>query len=89
MYRREQGHDALRDAHHRVHALVLVTVERALPLISPAYDDGTTEEEGAARIREQSSEPFASLVDDLTHGALAAWQNELRALSFPLGPSYL
>jgi hypothetical protein len=28
---------------------VLVTVERALPLISPAYDDGTTEIEIVAR----------------------------------------
>jgi hypothetical protein len=28
-----------------VQALVLVKVKRALPLISPAYDDGTTEAE--------------------------------------------
>jgi hypothetical protein len=49
MYRGEDGHDPLRDADRRVRAVVLVTVERALPLISPAYDDGTTEIEIVAR----------------------------------------
>jgi len=48
MYRGEGGHDPLRDADRRVRALVLVRVERALPLISPAYDDGASVEEVAA-----------------------------------------
>jgi predicted pyridoxine 5'-phosphate oxidase superfamily flavin-nucleotide-binding protein len=34
---------------HPVHAIVLVRVERALPLVSPAYDDGTIEREVTAR----------------------------------------
>jgi predicted pyridoxine 5'-phosphate oxidase superfamily flavin-nucleotide-binding protein len=34
-----------RDGHRRVQAIVLVKVERALPLISPAYDTGRSEEE--------------------------------------------
>jgi predicted pyridoxine 5'-phosphate oxidase superfamily flavin-nucleotide-binding protein len=49
MYRGEDSHDPLRDADRRVRAVVLVTVERALPLISPAYDDGTAETEIVAR----------------------------------------
>ena len=49
MYRGEDGHEPLRDADRRIRAVVLVTVERALPLISPAYDDGTTETEIVAR----------------------------------------
>lgn len=48
MYRGEGGHDPLRDADRRVQAVVLVRVERALPLISPAYDDGASEAEVAA-----------------------------------------
>jgi predicted pyridoxine 5'-phosphate oxidase superfamily flavin-nucleotide-binding protein len=49
MYRGEEGHDPLRDADGRVRAVVLVKVERALPLISPAYDDGATEEKVVAQ----------------------------------------
>jgi predicted pyridoxine 5'-phosphate oxidase superfamily flavin-nucleotide-binding protein len=49
LYRGEAGHDPLRDADRRVRALVLVRVERALPLISPAYDDGATGQEVAAQ----------------------------------------
>jgi predicted pyridoxine 5'-phosphate oxidase superfamily flavin-nucleotide-binding protein len=45
MYRGEAGHDPLRDADRRVKALVLVRVQRARPLISPAYDDGRGEKE--------------------------------------------
>lgn len=45
MYRGENGHDPLRDADRRVRAVVLVRIERALPLISPAYDNETTEAE--------------------------------------------
>jgi predicted pyridoxine 5'-phosphate oxidase superfamily flavin-nucleotide-binding protein len=45
MYRGEGSHDPLRDPDRRVKALVLVKVERALSLISPAYGDGTTEAE--------------------------------------------
>jgi hypothetical protein len=29
----------------RIHSVVLIEVERALPLVSPAYELGTTEEE--------------------------------------------
>ena len=43
MYRGEHCADPLRDADRRVRALILMRVERALPLISPAYDDGSTE----------------------------------------------
>ncbi len=32
-------------ARERIHGLVIVAVERALPVISPAYDLGTTEDE--------------------------------------------
>lgn len=45
MYRGRDGDIRLRDADRRVRAVVLVKVERALPLISPAYDDGTSEAE--------------------------------------------
>jgi uncharacterized protein len=34
----------------RIKAIVLVTVEHATPVISPAYDDGSTEQEVAQRI---------------------------------------
>ena len=34
---------------HRIQAIVLVRVEHAAPVISPAYDDGSTEPEIAAR----------------------------------------
>ena len=34
-----------------IRSVVLITVERALPLISPAYDDGATEEEVHERWR--------------------------------------
>ncbi len=43
--RRERG------AENPMRAVVLMTVERALPLISPAYDLGLTEEEVRARYR--------------------------------------
>lgn len=36
----------------RIHAVVLIRVERALPLTSPTYDSGITEEEVRARWRE-------------------------------------
>jgi predicted pyridoxine 5'-phosphate oxidase superfamily flavin-nucleotide-binding protein len=45
IYRGETGRVPLRDANQRVQAVVLVKVERALPLVSPAYDDGTSEED--------------------------------------------
>ena len=32
-------------APHRVEAIIIITVEEAAPLTSPAYDDGSTEEE--------------------------------------------
>jgi hypothetical protein len=60
MYRGENGRKPLRDIDRRVHAVVLVKVERALPVVSPAYDDGTAEAEVVAtwerywdRLREQ------------------------------------
>ena len=40
----ERGYDASRE---RVRTIVVVRVERAAPLISPAYDSGTSEEEVA------------------------------------------
>jgi uncharacterized protein len=45
MFNAEVEDDRLRDAEKRVKAFVLVRVDRALPLVSPGYDDGTTEEE--------------------------------------------
>jgi predicted pyridoxine 5'-phosphate oxidase superfamily flavin-nucleotide-binding protein len=42
----ERGYDASRE---RVKTIVLVAVEHASPLISPAYDGGASEEEVAAR----------------------------------------
>src|SRR5206468_1096817 len=41
----ERGPAPVRDARSRVRHVVLVKVERALPLLSPAYDLGLTEEE--------------------------------------------
>ena len=38
-----------KDALHRIHSVVLVKVERALPLVSPAYDDDVSE----AKVRAQ------------------------------------
>ncbi|HZU11804.1 MAG TPA: pyridoxamine 5'-phosphate oxidase family protein [Chloroflexota bacterium] len=52
MYRGDTGHDPLRDPDRRVKAVVLVAIERALPLISPAYDGGATEAEIVAEWEE-------------------------------------
>lgn len=38
----------MRDARSRIRSLVMVRVERALPLVSPSYDLGLTEEEISA-----------------------------------------
>ena len=38
-YRERSGLEA-----HRVEAIVVITVEHAAPLLSPAYDDGTSED---------------------------------------------
>jgi uncharacterized protein len=46
---REMGVATERDGRQRVEAIVVVTVERALPLISPAYDTGRGEEEVRAQ----------------------------------------
>jgi predicted pyridoxine 5'-phosphate oxidase superfamily flavin-nucleotide-binding protein len=43
------GSRAVRDAKARIRHLVVIEVERALPLVSPAYDEGATEEEVSAR----------------------------------------
>lgn len=43
-YRVGSDHEPLHDAGRRVRALVVTTVYQALPLISPAYDDGSSEE---------------------------------------------
>jgi len=40
----ENGAAPVRDARSRIRSMVLVKIERALPLDSPAYDLGTTEE---------------------------------------------
>jgi uncharacterized protein len=42
---RQLGVATEREGHRRVHAIVLVKVDRALPLISPAYDTGRSEAE--------------------------------------------
>jgi hypothetical protein len=42
----ERGYDARRE---RIETIVKVRVERALPLVSPAYDGGASEDEVAAR----------------------------------------
>jgi uncharacterized protein len=41
--------EGVADAGRRIRSIVLVKVQRALPLISPAYDGGATEEEIRAR----------------------------------------
>ena len=51
---RERGYAAFEG---RVRAIVLIRVERALPLTSPAYDVGATEEE----LREQYAAYFAEV----------------------------
>ena len=38
---------------HRVHAIVLIRVEQAAPLISPAYDDGSSEHDIEQRTLER------------------------------------
>ena len=43
------GSRAVRDAKARIRHIVVIEVQRALPLVSPAYDDGVTEEEVSAR----------------------------------------
>jgi hypothetical protein len=39
------GEPPMRDARSRIRHVVLVKIEKALPLFSPAYDSGLTEEE--------------------------------------------
>src|SRR5579875_3879592 len=46
---RSGPHAAHDGVYERISAVVLVRVERALPLVSPAYDGGATEEEVAGR----------------------------------------
>ena len=46
---RRQGVPVERDGKRRVRSIVLVRVEHATALISPAYDDGTSEDEVRAR----------------------------------------
>jgi hypothetical protein len=43
------GSRAVRDAKTRIRHIVVIDVERALPLVSPAYDDDVTEEKVSAR----------------------------------------
>jgi predicted pyridoxine 5'-phosphate oxidase superfamily flavin-nucleotide-binding protein len=50
---RERGYDAGRE---RVKTIVLVTVEHAAPLTSPAYEGGAGEEQIAAKWEEHSAE---------------------------------
>ena len=53
-----QGGDSpMRDARERIHHIVLVKIEKALPLVSPAYDLGLTESE----IRNSGWEHFSLL----------------------------
>lgn len=61
---RDRWVDTARDKNQaRVRAFVLIKVERALPLISPAYDDGSSDEH---KIREQWVSYFAQLNDSET-----------------------
>jgi hypothetical protein len=39
----------VRDAKARIRHIVVIEVERALPFVSPAYDEGVTEGEVSAR----------------------------------------
>ena len=41
--------DTIWKPHERIHSIVLVEVQRALPLVSPAYDKGRTEAEVIAQ----------------------------------------
>jgi predicted pyridoxine 5'-phosphate oxidase superfamily flavin-nucleotide-binding protein len=50
---RERGYDARRE---RVKTIVLVTVEHAAPLTSPAYEGGASEERIAAKWEQHSTE---------------------------------
>jgi predicted pyridoxine 5'-phosphate oxidase superfamily flavin-nucleotide-binding protein len=43
------GSRAVRDAKARIRHIVVIEVKRALPLVSPAYDEDVTEEEVSAR----------------------------------------
>jgi predicted pyridoxine 5'-phosphate oxidase superfamily flavin-nucleotide-binding protein len=43
------GSRAVRDARGRIRHIVVIGVERALPLVSPAYDDEVTEADVSAR----------------------------------------
>ena len=43
------GSRAVRDAKARIRHIVVIEVERALPLVSPAYDEGVTEADLSAR----------------------------------------
>jgi hypothetical protein len=43
------GSRAVRDAKARIRHIVVIEVERALSLVSPAYDDAVTEEDVSAR----------------------------------------
>ena len=57
-YRRERGTDI-----ERVHAVVLVRVDFAAPLVSPAYDAGATEEEVVKRWRDHHLNLAAARID--------------------------
>jgi uncharacterized protein len=57
-YRRERGTDI-----ERVHAVVVVRVDFAAPLVSPAYDAGATEEEVVTRWRDHHLNLAAARID--------------------------
>ncbi len=44
-----EGHDAVERPDERINSVVLIQVDRAQPLISPAYELGVTEEETVAQ----------------------------------------
>ncbi len=44
-----EGHDAVERPDERINSVVLIRVDRAQPLISPAYELGVTEEETVAQ----------------------------------------
>jgi uncharacterized protein len=64
-FRRERGTDP-----KRVHAVVLVRVDAAAPVVSPAYDFGTSEEDIARRWRDHHLGLAARRVDERSNAEI-------------------
>lgn len=54
--------------HERIHSIVLVLVKQPLPLVSPAYDNGTTEVEVIARWMRRYEELYGAIAAPPTMG---------------------